>query len=139
MPTPIPVCTQKIKLSISPGISPPINLSRTGVNHGVYSLPVTSSTIWLPASSLPPNSAPFLAIKGTIISRRLTMIKIITSVLLDFLLSGICFLLSHKSDRAKFRCCETLHAHDDQYGKNSFQDCKRQLRRRKNAQEFDGA
>ena len=64
-PTPMPVCRQKNRLSTSPGSSPPMSCSSTGVNQGSYPSPRMVSTIWLPASSLPPNSAPFRAKRGT--------------------------------------------------------------------------
>ena len=54
------------RLSISPGSSPLRACSSTGVNQGSY-LPVISSTITLPASSEPPNSAPLSAKSGIII------------------------------------------------------------------------
>ena len=57
MPTPMPVWIQKIRLSISPGSSPPKAFSRIGVNHGSYSSPLISETTSLPTSSEPPNSA----------------------------------------------------------------------------------
>src|SRR5699024_2930965 len=139
IPTPMPVCTQKIRLSISPGISPPIRFSNTGVNQGSYSVPVTSFTIWLPASSLPPNSAPLKARKGTTTSRILTRISTHTSPLFDFLCSAIRLLLSEKSDRPKFRSRKAFHPDHDQHRQDSLQHCQRQLRRGKYTQKLHSA
>ena len=77
----MPVCTQKSRLSTSPGSSFPKTVSITGLNHGSYSPSYISETTSLPASSEPPNSA-FLSInKGTIAISTTITSKLITSFL----------------------------------------------------------
>src|SRR5699024_8602238 len=129
IPTPIPVCIQKSRLSTSPGSSPPRIRSRTGVAQASYPESTSSSTT-PPASSEPPNSASFRRNSGI---NAISITAAINAITVPFFI--LPFLLQ-KTCRPEFRSGVCLKRRNDQHRQNSLDNRQRDLGRRKNSKEL---